>query len=247
LVKTYRVIQKWDSWLGSYLGQELIATEKQLLQEIIASKYAKFGLVVGVPSQSVLLDDLNVAKNIVLSQINGDKDDVEYVESNYSELPILSGSLECLVLPHILELLDNPRRLLSEACRVIKPEGKIVIYCFNKFSLWGIANQFRRKNYPYWPKHYISAGMVKEWLELEHFELVSHHYLMFRPKAKPGIFKKLKFLEWIGKKLHLPLGGVYAITAKAKVVPLTPIKLNWQQQLSALKVSFDGPTMRDMK
>lgn len=41
------------------------------------------------------------------------------------------------------------------------------------------------------------------------------------------------------------LGGVYMLMAKAKVIPLMPIKLHWKQQLSGVPASVPGRTLRN--
>lgn len=79
------------------------------------------------------------------------------------------------------------------------------------------------------------------------FELVNQDTLLFRPPLQhhDAIYQKMKFLEWIGNKLWTPLGGVYMLMAKAKVIPMTPIKLHWKQQLSGVQVSISGTSLRN--
>ena len=55
------------------------------------------------------------------------------------------GSIDLVILPHILECIDNPRQLLAEACRIIKPEGHIIICGFNPHSLWGLKKIMGKK------------------------------------------------------------------------------------------------------
>ena len=65
--------------------------------------------------------------------------------------------------------------------------------------------------------------------------------------AHENLFNKLSFMEWFGRKFHLPFGGIYTLIAQAKVIPLTPIKLRWKQKLSDVKlgsISLPKPTAR---
>ena len=51
------------------------------------------------------------------------------------------------------------------------------------------------------------------------------------------IFQKLRWLEWLGSKCYKPFGGVYILQAKAKVTPLTPIRMHWKQELSGVRIT----------
>ena len=151
-------------------------------------------------------------------------------------------------MPHTLELIDNPRQLLVEACRVVKPEGDIIIFGFNTMSLWGLKKWWVSNKKTPWSNHFIRGHTIKKWLALAEFELIKQDMLMFRPPIlKPRIFNKLKFLDWIGYKMNAFFGGIFVIRAKAKTIPLTPIKLHWKQPLSPLSPRLSGPTMRDMR
>ncbi len=248
LIKTYHIVQQWDHWLTHFLGETLMKTEQQYLIKQFAERYGRYALLLGVPHQHSMLDPLAITKHVVLSPLINKNTAISYIEGSYKELPIASGSLDIVVIPHTLEFLDNPRQLLNEACRIVKPEGDIIIFGFNPYSLWGINKWWLKghKKIP-WHGHFISAKTIKNWLTLADFQLVRQDMLMFRPPLhRPSLMQKLTFLEWIGVKSKAFFGGVYVITAKAKVIPLTPIKLHWKQQISPLRVSISGPTMRDM-
>ena len=85
------------------------------------------------------------------------------------------------MLPHTLELVDNPRQLLAEACRIIKPEGLIVICGFNPYSPWGLRKVMNKHKTTPWNGNFISAAKVKSWLHLADFELEKHRGIIFRP------------------------------------------------------------------
>ena len=125
---------------------------------------------------------------------------------------------------------------------MVKPEGEIIILGFNPASLWGLKKYLTRtKNSP-WNGNFISPSKIIGWLKLADFQLMHEDMLFFRPPvSEEKIFNKLRFLEWVGRKCYLPFGGIYILTAKAKVIPLTPIKLLWKQKLSPLSATFTGP------
>jgi SAM-dependent methyltransferase len=247
LVKNYRTVQQWDHWLTQSLGRSLLEIEKEYLSLKLAERYGKHILLIGVPHQHELLKCSLMSNQVLLTPlINKHKYD-KCIESEFYNLPIIPGSIDLVIVPHTLEFLDNPRQLLLEACRVVKPEGVMMVLGFNPVSLWGLKKwSIKSKNMP-WQSTFIHPNKVKNWLKLADFELVKQDMLLFRPPiANYSVFKKLTFLEWIGKRLYAPLGGVYVLTAQAKTIPLIPIKLHWKQKLSALHATLPGPTMRDI-
>jgi len=248
LAKTYRVAHQWDHWLaqGHFLGHELVAAEKKSLLRLLTKYFGKYTLLIGVPHQEELLRTTATARQVLLTPLIVKNRHLKSIESEFHELPIASGSIDLVILPHALEYIENPRQLLAEACRIVKPEGHIVILGFNPVSLWGLKKQFIHSQLMPWSTNFISANLVKSWLRLADFELVNQDYCLFRPPLKQkGLYKKLHFLEWFGHKCFRPFGGAYVLIARAKVVPLTPIRLRWQQNLSNVRVSIPGPSMRD--
>jgi len=240
-------VQQWEQWLGQFLGETLIKTEQHFLATRFAERYGKYSLLLGVPHQHSMLDPLTINKHVVLSPLINKNTKITYIEGSYKELAIASGSVDFVVIPHTLDFVDNPVQLLNEACRVVKPEGDIVIFGFNPYSLWGLTKWWHGHKTIPWSGNFIPPAKIKNWLMLADFELVRQDMLMFRPPLqRRSLMQKLAFLEWLGAKSHAFFGGVYVINAKAKVTPLTPIRLHWKQQISALRVTMPGPTMRDI-
>ena len=88
-----------------------------------------------------------------------------------------------------------------------------------------------------WSANFIRSNKIKSWLQLADFELESDHSILYRPPFfNKRMYEKLNSLEQVGKYLFPVLGGVYVLMARAKVVPLTPIRLKWKQQLSGIRI-----------
>ena len=246
MVKTYRTLQHWDHWLARFPGTYVLEAEHRLLSRIYSEQYGKHAILIGVPQQHVLLKSSMISHHVIISPLINTQKLVQTIESDFYDLPILPGSIDLVILPHTLDFVDNPHRLLLEACKMVKPEGDIVILGFNPFSLWGLKKYFsKNKNCP-WNGNFIAVSKIIEWLKLADFQIIEENRLIFRPPfSREKFFHKLKFLEWLGRKCFTPFGGIYTLTAKAKVIPLTPIKLLWKQKPSPLSATFSGPTMRD--
>jgi SAM-dependent methyltransferase len=244
LVKNYRTVQHWNHWLTHDLGASVLKAEQTFLSTALMEQYGKHVLLIGVPEQSELLKCSVMSNQVLLTPLFNKQKLSKCIESEYHDLPIIPSSIDLVILPHLLEFLDNPHQLLIEACRVVKPEGLIMILGFNPLSLWGLKKWWvKNKNMP-WQGNFLHPNTIKHWLTLADFELVKQDMLLFRPPIRhPAFYEKLKWLEWIGKKLYSPFGGVYVLTAQAKTIPLTPIKMHWKQKLSALQATIPRPTM----
>ncbi len=251
--KTYRAIQQWDNWLENFAGQNVLEAEKKILPSILSKFYGTQSLLIGSPRQYELLKSCVIPNQMLLSPMlrPGHQNNIFSIESGLHELPIASGSIDLVLLPHILEYIDNPRQALAEACRIVKPQGHIVIFGFNPISFWGFKKLWSKNKSPPWSGNFFSARSIKEWLWLADFELVAQKTFMYRPPVNNiKLYKKLEFMEWLGRKLHAPIGGIYLIVAQAKVIPLTPIKLTWKQKISDVRLPAIGmprPTIRNQR
>lgn len=244
--KVYHTAQQWDDWLTNFLGQQLLLAEKGVLLAQLAHYFGKHALLMGVPQQSDLLKTNAMSYQTLLTPLlPKTTTTLKIVEGSLKELPIMSGTIDLVLLPHTLEQVDNPRQLLSEACRIVKPEGHVVILGFNPLSGWGLKKMFSSQSECPWSHHFTKARTVKKWLSLADFELVKQETFLFRPPVSHRkLYQKLFFLETIGRYLLHPWGGAYMLVAKAKVIPFTPVRLRWQQKLSnSIGVTLPGSSI----
>lgn len=244
MAKSYRNIQQWDHWLTQFLGSNVLQIEQQYLPKYLNNCNGKHALLIGVPRQNVLFKSNKILNHYALTPLSDRLNRIRCIESKFNELPIASSSMDLVLLPHTLDMCDRPEQLLNEVCRIVKPEGHVVILGFNPFSFWGLMQRFLKNSTVPWSFKFLKSSIVINWLENTNFELQKKGGFLFQPPIQnETIFKKLRFLEWIGQKFFPSLGGVYVLVAKAKVIPLTPIKLKWKQTLPAVQI-IPRPTMR---
>jgi SAM-dependent methyltransferase len=243
LAKTFRKIQQLDHWFGSFPGRSILDAEQKMLPSLLANYYGNQIVLIGTPHQQSLIKSNSIPNRILLSPLfnKHTQQTILNIESDLMELPIASGSVDLVLLPHILEFLDNPRQLFSEACRIVKPEGHIIICGFNPFSMWGLRNRFSKHTKIPWSGNFIQPGTIKKWLGLADFKITRQTKILYRPPVPyEKLFNHLKFLEWLGPKCYAPFGGIYILIAQAKVIPLTPIKLSWKQKISDVRLPAIG-------
>lgn len=236
LIKIYRAAQQWDHWLTQSLGQSVLDIEKKFLLNCLGTFYGKHGMLIGVPHQNELLKASVTAHQVVLTPLMSKNKQIKSIESDFYELPVATGSVDLVLLPHSLEYTNHPRQLLTEACRIVKPEGHIFILGFNPYGLWRVWHQLIHRKKMSRNTTFIPHRTVKNWLALADFELVKQDFILHSSRCR--------WLDRMGHACFRPFGGVYILIAKAKVTPLTPIRLRWQQTFSPIRVTMPGPSMR---
>jgi SAM-dependent methyltransferase len=134
-------------------------------------------------------------------------------------LPFRSDSIDAILLPHTLELVEDPYAVLREAERVLTGEGCLMICGFNPFSGWGarrvFGQYFGRPAFPPHTQRMLSERRLRDWVALLGFDVDSvHGYLGFLP-MKGGAAE-------VHPKRAL-MAGAYLLKARKRVSTLTLI------------------------
>jgi SAM-dependent methyltransferase len=135
-------------------------------------------------------------------------------------LPFRSDSIDAILLPHTLELVEDPYAVLREAERVLTAEGCLMICGFNPFSGWGArrlsARHFGRAEFPPGTLRMLSERRLRDWVALLGFDVDSvHGYLGFLP-LKGGAVDVRPRRAWTA--------GAYLLKARKRVSTLTLVR-----------------------
>lgn len=159
-------------------------------------------------------------------------------------LPIVSSSLDVLVLPHVLEFASRPHAVLREAERVLIPEGCLFVLGFSPHSLFGMWRLLGgwRGTMP-WSGRFLGLARLRDWLALLGFEIERVERLSFRPPLRRGrVHAKIEFVERLGKHFWPVFGNVYGIVARKRVVAVRPIRAAWARQRRLSTAGVIEPT-----
>lgn len=234
-------------WFDSNLGKTVLATEKVCISRVLPDLFGYHILQIGSPAGVNLLDSSRINHKIVASQFVQDNSahNSDLLCDN-NALPVMSESMDVVLLPHILEFEDNPHQILRESERVLIGEGHLVIIGFNPLSFWGGWRLFLAwRDHPPWNGNYISLTRLKDWLTLLDFEIIKIEKFFFRPPLKNiRLMQSLKVMEQLGKYCWPYFGGVYLLVAKKRVVSMTPIKLQWQSRRHMITSGLIEPSAR---
>jgi SAM-dependent methyltransferase len=167
------------------------------------------------------------------------------IRSNYDALPIASGSIEGVLLPHTLEHASNPHEILREVERVLMGEGQVAICGFNPYGPWGLRNRMSRGRFLPHADRLLGEGRIRDWLRLLGFEVVlAQRFLFVAPWRRRGGADAGSWLERRGPELFAPLSGAYLVKARKRVRALTPIRPVWQRART-VPVGAAEPTTRN--
>jgi SAM-dependent methyltransferase len=203
----------WDSAAGGYLK----AWEMAQMERSVADIFGFHALQLGSPKLPVL--SFNRMPHRWLSVAQDSPQDLEQVFNlacDPAALPFSQASLDLVVMPHTLELHNDPHAVLREVSRVLVPDGKVVISGFNPNSLWGYFKSVKRYLPP--QAELIGYWRLRDWLKLLGFEINCAGFGCYLPYlSHPDWIQRLRLMDVWGPKWWPIFGSVYLITAVKRV------------------------------
>lgn len=242
--------ERLKSWFSLALGAHLLEGEYFSLGKILPELFGFHILQIGALCEREFLEDSCISHKVLIQLQEELLSPAAALQCLADNLPIMSDSIDVVVLPHSLEFLDSPHRLLREIERILIGEGHLIIIGFNPWSLCGLWRLFLAwRDEPPWNGHFYGMARIKDWLSLLDFELIKTDKFFYRPPLQNDrIMLKLQFLEKLGKFFWPYFGSVQVIVAKKRVMPLTPIKLSRKDRRSVIASSgIAEPTTRNQK
>jgi SAM-dependent methyltransferase len=160
---------------------------------------------------------------------------------DFDALPFESASLDLVLLPHSLELADDAHALLREVERVLRPEGRLIIFGLNPASLWGLrqnVGRLRHGGEPYLPRQgeFIGYWRLRDWLKLLSFDVEAARFGIYRPPLRTQAWlDRWQWVESVGSRWWPVLGAVYFIQAIKRVHGMRLVGLARNQRTAAKK------------
>lgn len=232
-------------WFRRSPGRELASLESQVLADLIANLFGYHLLVVSPPWRDMPLDASRIPHKVVLDRRPGPGN--PSLVGAAEALPVLSDSLDAVVLPHTLDRSGAPHQVLREVDRCLIPEGHVVILGFNPWGIWGLVRMLIgwRGRIP-WCLRYVSAGRLRDWLALLGFDVLLVRPIFYRPPLSSAtLLSRLDGLERLaGCRYPLP-AAAYVLLARKRVIGVTPIRPRWRPRRSLMAPGLIKPTSRE--
>ena len=230
MVDQLTLIANLEKWYQTPLGSELLATEKTALDQLLPTLFGYHLLQLGGPCASDLLENSKIPHRVRLSPKTNSRYKGPCIQCAYEALPVLASSIDVMLILQILALANNPQQVLLQSYDALVPEGVLVIFGFNRLSLFGGADLMCNSKKVPWHNMFLPAYKVRKWLTQVGFSVVDYQTLFFRPPLdQERLLGKINFLETIGKVCWSSFGGVYLIVAKKQKIPCTPL---WDKMLA---------------
>lgn len=159
--------------------------------------------------------------------------DYSKLESLYTHLPFANDSINLILMPHTLEVSKSTAQaILTEAWRVLAPNGHLIILGINPISSWGLYQLFSFDKHCVEGARFHTIQTLCQWIHFLGGEIQHTESFLFRPplSSPPGLwlFKKLAWLERISPWLIPYMGGIYLIIAEKRIKRLNGLGLVWQ-------------------
>jgi SAM-dependent methyltransferase len=216
-------LHQMDLWYRTDLGMELLRLESNALKQYLADYRVGCLLQIGGPSAITLYENASFVQHVRYSPEHTSTFHGPSICGALDELPFQPGSLEMVLLPHVLEFVSDPEQLLADIYQALAPEGRVIILAFNAWSLWGMTRWFKHRRTVPWRGRFYSELQLKKWLLRQKFTLEENCSVFFRPPmpTKFSLHRGI-VLEAIGSVLWGNHGAVNLIVAKKPVVSLLP-------------------------
>ncbi len=211
-----------SGWFSTSLGAYLLETEYAFFDHAVADLFGFNALQLGL-EQYDLLRANRMPLRVRVGSDGG-------LRAAYADLPLQSTSVDLVILPHTLEFSAQPHQVLREVARVLVPEGRVLISCFNPWSLWGVRRAFTRdrSNFP-WCGQFINLPRLKDWMALLGFELAGGRMRCYLPPlANEKWRRRFHFMEASGDRWWPFAGGVYFLHGVKRVRGMRVITPQWK-------------------
>jgi SAM-dependent methyltransferase len=235
-------LQQLAQWQAGGLGRAVLAAEARLLAAALDDVFGPELLQLGpwALGRELLAASRTRHQCTVASSAPQQGPGPDLI-ANPALLPICTGSVDAVLLPHCLEIEPDPQAVLREVDRVLVAEGQLLVLGFRPLSPWGLRHAASSSGFPPGFSRLLGERRLQDWLRLLGFEVgEARHYLHALPRTPrpgsdlPGVMRRGLFNP-------LP-AGAYLLKARKRVYGLTPIKPRRRERSGRMVGGLVNPT-----
>ncbi|MAO60058.1 hypothetical protein ASALC70_00201 [Alcanivorax sp. ALC70] len=227
--------RRFDAWLESEAGQAVLDAERTMLADWLPKLVGQRAMEISGGRGRDMLAGIRLPWRCAVNPVHLGGGPEPAAEDDHGTrpvrleacplaLPVAKNSVDVVLLHHGLEFQDNPHQVLREAARCVAPGGVIAVLGFHPLSPLGLARWLRGGDgRPGWNGRYFRPYRVSDWLHVLGFEvegLAGGFYNL--PLADRGR-ARLRWLEWLGRRLWWRFGGVYLLVARKRAAMMRPL------------------------
>lgn len=226
-----------DAWFETPLGAAMLDAEHVIAARLLERVFGFVAVSIGGWWPCAPFLDTCAIRRHLRIQPGGD------LVSPLDNLALASDSVDAVLLPHTLEFVASPQRLLREVERVLVGEGHVLVIGFNPWSAWSTRRLVRARHFPESGRP-LAVGRLVDWLNLLGFEVMAAETVFRRPPVShAGTLDRLALLE-TPRWLPVP-GCAYAILARKHVYSMTPVRPAWERRRRLVAGIASSASRRD--
>jgi len=234
-------------WLTSPLGDVLVQQESRIVEEALDGIFGEQCLQLGLwgesntflknaRTQRTALIDVGAASvgaaSVGAASVGAASaaTDGPSVIGQFHHLPIQDNSIDCVVLPHVLDYSDRPHAVLREVDRVLTSHGHLVILGFKTGGLWGVRRLIPGAGLPPDADNLVPERQLRDWLQL--LDMRIHGVMRYFFRWPLPAIRRASSSKWEqrGQRWWPELAACYMLTAQKRVSTLTPVKPVWRRK-----------------
>ena len=226
-----------QQWYASATGKNVWQAEKQLLDSCLPNLFGYHLMSIGMCPDLPLAEASPIHHLFSVGNLESLNAGLA-ARCHTHALPIASESVDVAILHHCLDYSDSPHRLLREVARTIMPYGSVLILGFHRWSALGLQQTIQHWIDPenaLTSHQFIALHRMHDWLKLLDFEIVESKYTLYAPPQwGEGVREYWRWLDTLGGKMQLPLGGVYFIWARKTMGSVRPLIIDTDKEKRSL-------------
>lgn len=145
---------RYRRWFETPLGAQVDADEKQVVFDLADLKRGERVLDLGCGDGNYTGPAAERTGNAIGLDVSaemlaaarkrlGDRPDIEWVEGDAARVPFPDASFDAVVAVTLLCFVQDPRMVVSEAFRVLRPGGRLVLGELGRYSAWALVRRVR--------------------------------------------------------------------------------------------------------
>lgn len=217
------------TWLQTAPGQYVLEWEREHVDAAVADIFGYHALQLGIPELAGLHNNRMPHRWLATEQLSRAGEVVGQTPdfcTHFAALPFPAQSLDLVLLPHTLELSDDPHATLREVERTLVAEGRVVVCGFNPWSWWGLrqwrGHLLRHVGWGslYLPEsgQFIGVRRLRDWLNLLGFEVEVVRFGCYRPSvSQAGWLRRWAWMDRLGARWWPVFGSAYFLVAVKRV------------------------------
>jgi len=217
-----------QQWLTTPLGKALVQQESRVVEEAFDGIFGEQCLQLGLWGEAnTFIKHARTQRSSLIDSAAGYGGPSAIGELH--RLPVASDSIDCVLLPHVLDFSDRPHAILREVDRVLTSHGHLAILGFKTGGLWGMRRLVPGAGLPPEADQLVAERRLRDWLQLLDLRIHGVTRYFFRWPLPGNRGASSAKWEQRGQRWWPELAACYMLTAQKRVSTLTPVRPSWRR------------------